>query len=310
MSDLRQGVSNLRHPPGAAGAQSGLCALARVVLVLSCMSYHHVGRALPGTLLFTTHEEARLLWEAVVRRIPVPLALCLMPDHLHLLCTGDRHDVLGRAMSAFARSRNHRRGEQGAVWRRQAPPEEVRGSTKQRRSVRYIHLNPSRARLVADPLAWPWSTHRDRCGLLPQSAGLKHRDPVAFHRYVSSDPTVRIEGTDLPIPIDLVQDGLLGVQRLGEAVSEVTRCPMTMLGRRGAPRTLWIRAGRIHSRCSNLEIAAVIGVSPQTVRNSSNRPDRWTRAVAAAAGDLVRFPGLIPGDLRNLWFGQRYRSFT
>ncbi len=274
------------------------------------MSFHHVGRALPGHLLFTSHVEAALLWQSVLRRVPAPLALCLMPDHVHLLASADLRVIFGEAMRAFAKARNARRGIRGPVWRRQDSPEEVRAGLKERRSVRYIHLNPCRAGLVSDPLAWPWSTHRDRCGLVVDGAGGRHRDPVAFHRYVSSDPSVRVDGSFLPLPVDLVEAGVHGLERLREAVSEVSRRPLALFDVRGHHRDLWIRCARLHSSSTSSQIARVAEVTARTVRNQDRRSDRRSEVVARAAGDLARFPGLVPGDLRQLVTWRRYLRFA
>jgi hypothetical protein len=56
------------------------------------------------------------------------------------------------------------------VFRRQPRSVGVPEGLMARRTVRYIHLNPCRGELVSRPLAWPWSTHRDRLGLAVRPA--------------------------------------------------------------------------------------------------------------------------------------------
>jgi REP element-mobilizing transposase RayT len=160
--------------------------------------YHHTARMLPKFSL-RDHEDASALWTAVTSAFPELIALCLMPNHVHLLLKHkDEARRLPRALSGWARWRNHRLGTEGGWWQKLVTPERVSDADKISRMIRYIHLNPCRANLVTDPLAWPWSTHRDRCGLAAPSVVARDRHPVRFHRYVSSDPSVCVDGSDLP----------------------------------------------------------------------------------------------------------------
>lgn len=52
--------------------------------------------------------------------------------------------------------------------------------------------------MVTDPLSWAFSTHRDACGLALDPVRKRVPDVHRFHRYVSADPTVAVDGTLLP----------------------------------------------------------------------------------------------------------------
>ena len=158
---------------------------------------HIVARSTPGTLLFRTWTEAQNLWDRLVE-IPAISALVLMPNHIHLLAPDVSEQDFTRRMSGYARWRTHRRGVRGPVWQPHPPFHEMPDSSHTRRTRRYIHLNPCRAGLVDDPLAWPFSTHRDATGLTVDAVVKRSGDAVAFHAYVSADPTVCVEGTWLP----------------------------------------------------------------------------------------------------------------
>ena len=268
------------------------------------MAYHLTCRSRRGTLAFRTHVEARALWDRVIEAVPDPVALCLMPDHVHLLHARDVHARLGRALSAFARWRNHQRGVKGAVWERQSAPEPVLGEKKLRRSERYIHLNPCRAWLVKDPLAWAWSTHRDRVGLAVPCVRPPVPDTHAFHAYISADPTVHVQGTQLPVAQDL-----LPLEPVIAAVSEVTRSPWSALFRRGPQRQLLLSSLLSLTAARPAEIALECRVSRKTVYRASTAWGPALRIVARVAGD-PRFPGLVEGDLRQLAGWARYRSRT
>jgi len=273
------------------------------------MSRHHAARSLPGTLLWRTHVEARALWVRILVQVPDPEALCLMPDHLHLLHVRDVSGPLGLAMNAYARWLNPRRGRRGAVWRPQDTPTDVIGGQKRRRSVRYVHLNPCRARLVDDPLAWPWSTHRDRVGLAWPGVVRRSPDPHGFHRYVSSDPTVHVQGTELPLALSLVEPGAAGLECLRGATSEILRLPLQATEVRGRARTVWLRAARCLSPASTAQIAAHCGLTARAIRGVDRSWAQDLSALARAAGD-PRFPGLAPGDLRwdPRWARYRWRD--
>lgn len=265
------------------------------------MPHHHVSHTVPGHLAFTSHLEARHLWDLILLHVPDPLALCLMPNHVHLLHDRPVTAALGVAIGAHAQWRNHSLGRRGALWLRQPPPDRVVGRTKLRRQVRYIHLNPCRDRLVRDPLSWPWSTHRDRVGLAVPCVRTRHPDPEGFHAYVSADPTVHPSGTALPLGYDRADPA-----QVTAAVSALTRSPADLLYRRGPARRLLLQALRTLCDGTPASLAALAGVSPATWFRTPTHRDPTVALVARVAGD-PRFPGLAEGDLRRLPEWRRYR---
>lgn len=92
---------------------------------------HYVARSARGQLLFATWLEAQALWQGVHTRVPGLVALCLMPDHLHLLTRTPSEVGLGHALRAYARWRNARRGERGVVFERRPPPTLAEGRVKE-----------------------------------------------------------------------------------------------------------------------------------------------------------------------------------
>lgn len=266
------------------------------------MPLHFAVRTRPRLLAFRTHTSARVLWDALLTEVPDPLALCLMPDHVHLLHTHDVSRGLGLALRTHARWRNRQLGRTGSLWQRVGPPEPVRGETKLRRTERYIHLNPCRAGLVADPLAWAWSTHRDRVGLAVPGARPPVPDPHAYHHYLSADPSVDQGGTLLPTGTDQAP-----AEAVFAAVSELTRTPWEGLRVRGTPRRLVVSGLRLFTDLSVGEMAVAAGLNRSTVQRT---PAQWTpatRVVSRVLGD-PRFPGLSPGELTRLRGWERYRG--
>lgn len=270
---------------------------------------HLVARSLPGTLLFREHVEARALWLRIVNAAPGLVALVLMPTHVHLEHPRDVRGALAGAMSGFARWRNARRRERGRVWEGLLDPTMLADSQKRRRTERYIHLNPCRSRIVDDPLAWAWSTHRDAVGLALDPVRPRARDPHPYHRWVSGDPHVRVEGTSLPVASDVEPLGSEGLERLAMVVSEATRTPLDLLRRRGAARSLLLRCARSLCRVTTAEIGAYCNVGPRAVQMVPATLDDAVGLVARIAGD-PRFPGLRPGDLRQEPGWRRYRDLA
>lgn len=126
------------------------------------------------------HTLYRELLATCCRRHDVAVwAWCLMPNHVHLLLVpadtaGLRH-ALGEAHRRYTLAVNRREGWTGHLWQGHFascaldPPHLFT-------AVRYIELNPVRARLVATPEAWPWSSAKAH--LTGQDDGLTAREPL------------------------------------------------------------------------------------------------------------------------------------
>ena len=107
--------------------------------------FHLVARAVGHTLLFRSWREGLHLWDTVVKAAPGLDALCLMPDHIHLLHESDVRERLAAALSGFARWRTAARGVRGPVFQPLPAPEPLVDDEQVRRSVRCVHLDPVRA---------------------------------------------------------------------------------------------------------------------------------------------------------------------
>lgn len=260
---------------------------------------HFTAHSRPDDPLFRTWAEARALWRRLLDLGP-PHALVLMPDHLHLLSAIVTEVALRKALFSYRRWRFETRRLQGLTPARGdillpiPPPEAVPDRQHLSRVVRYIHLNPCRGRLVSDPLAWPFSTHRDRVGLAVPLACPPDPDPCRFHTWVSSDATVHPGGTRLPDPVR--GEGQMTVDEVIRAVSAACRVPFTEVRARGPARRLVAGVllalgqqapGRI-AKALDLQVSSVTRLSPQDP------------AVLAVVGRVLgdpRFAALDDGDL-------------
>jgi hypothetical protein len=262
--------------------------------------FHLVARSIDGAPVFRTWEEARRLWDDVVRATPGRLALVLMPNHLHVVHPLDLRGPLASALSGYARWWNHRRGTSGRVFDVVPPGKFLESQEKVRINVRYVHLNPCRggSPLVNDPLAWPFSTHRDACGLALPPVVERHRDVVFFHRYVSSDPRVDVRGTPLP-DVSLEAADPLAVLH---AVSAVTRTPLAWFRvRNSEPRQLYLRAAvQLCPKADRRAIGELVGVDRNGAARAAQGADPRVAVIARAVGD-PRFAGLHDRRLSWSW---------
>jgi len=95
-------------------------------------------------------------------------AFCWMPNHIHMAIeVGDRPlaEAMRPAASRYSRAIQRRRGTSGHLFERRYHPVLVDSRRYLLTLVKYIHLNPVRAGLVADPAEYPWTGHRAYQGL-------------------------------------------------------------------------------------------------------------------------------------------------
>lgn len=261
--------------------------------------------AAPGTLLFRTHAEARALWLRITRRVNCT-ALTLMPQHVHLeTASEDALENVRCGARAYALWRNYVRGEAGPVWA-EISWTIIRTIEHARRTRRYIHLNPCRDGLVADPMAYAWSTHRDALGLAIPLFCRVAPDPATFHEFVSSDPSVRVDGTSLPAPRGLDPHARPSLAAVFAAVSALTRTTAAGLRERSPARSLLVRSARALTAATSAEIGDLARIDATTVRHASRRIDARIALVLRVADD-PRFALLEDGDLRATPGFRKYR---
>jgi len=119
----------------------------------------------------------RQAWEVVQERRPFELAaLCLLPEHLHCIWKlPDGDAAFSKRWAAIKaiftreyfrgggldgrRNRSRRRSQEAALWQRRFWEHQIRDEMDLQKHIDYIHFNPVRHGLVAEPNDWPWSTY-------------------------------------------------------------------------------------------------------------------------------------------------------
>lgn len=98
-------------------------------------------------------------------------AYCLMPNHIHLLIEAEENPIstiLHRILSRYSRFFNFCRNRRGHLFQGRYKAILCSKNIYLLGLLRYIHLNPFKARLVGTPSQWPWSSHRTYLGNSPQ----------------------------------------------------------------------------------------------------------------------------------------------
>jgi len=96
-------------------------------------------------------------------------AYVLMGNHVHLLLTPPAAGALARMMQQLGRGYvgrfNHRHGRTGTLWEGRYKACLVASESHLLRCMRYIDLNPVRARITDEPGRYPWSSAAAGLGL-------------------------------------------------------------------------------------------------------------------------------------------------
>lgn len=92
-------------------------------------------------------------------------AWVIMPDHVHVLFkvgAVSMAEIVGAWKKHTGRLANQLLGKRGAFWAEDYFDTYMRDAEHERKTVRYIENNPTKAKLVLDPKEWSWSSARFR----------------------------------------------------------------------------------------------------------------------------------------------------
>ena len=148
--------------------RSCLARLARLArIVIPGLPHHVTQRGNRREAIFFEdgdHEVYLDLLAEQTRKAEVDVwAYCLMPNHVHMILRPTRSDAIGRAVGeAHRRYTNfiNARGRWTGHLFQSRFASVVLDDDHLIRAVRYVSLNPLRARLVARPEEWKWSSVR------------------------------------------------------------------------------------------------------------------------------------------------------
>jgi putative transposase len=131
----------------------------------------------------------RLTYLSMVRDLSAHLACelhayCLMTNHVHLLITPPSEDACALMMhhvaGCYSGYFNRRYERTGVLWDGRFRSCLVDSASYVLACYRYIELNPVRARMVASPDAYPWSSYRANTGAVPDRSLSPHAEYAAL----------------------------------------------------------------------------------------------------------------------------------
>lgn len=130
--------------------------------------YHVCARGNNRRYIFE-RDEAKTAFLSIISRYQTRMgirvhALVVMGNHFHLLLSISEKHGLSKVMQKLLLSFSHwyRRNEAyvGYVWQGRFSSRLIKNEKQLIANIDYIHANPVRANMVADPLSYRWSTAR------------------------------------------------------------------------------------------------------------------------------------------------------
>ncbi len=252
-----------------------------------------------------------ILADALDRYGAILLAYCWMPNHVHLavqIADAPLGDLMRVLASRYARQLQRAVPTTGHLFERRYRARLVDADRYLLALVRYIHLNPVRARMVADPRDYPWSSHRAYLG--GRCPGWLRVDPVlgmfgaptnlarlAYERYMGEVPDAS-EQEQISVAVRP------GVPGQGQCHSPAPG--PTTAGRARGPRSL---------DAITAEVAVDYGVSVEEltsrrrlgplVRARTEVARRALREGTATLSEVARHLGRSPSTLSDLLLRRR-----
>jgi REP element-mobilizing transposase RayT/DNA-binding CsgD family transcriptional regulator len=232
-------------------------------------------------------------------------AYCWMTNHLHMLVqvgTDPLANLMRRVASGYARAFQANRDTTGHLFEKRYHAVLVDTDTYLLELIRYIHLNPVRARLTNQVQLYRWSSHHAYCGVnvdqwvstefgLRMFANDRSKALAAYREFINCD------ASQVPSPLNQIHPDhphILGSNEFAARVSNGSRqskstrtldslilesCERHHLRRddlaSGARRAefaharAWIARQAIALRIATIsEIARALGCDPKTIRNA------------------------------------------
>jgi putative transposase len=136
------------------------------------MYYHIYNRGVSQSTLFREAVNYRFVLEKIQKyrkeNEVALIAYCLMPTHYHFLCRQDGDCPAGNVPQAvfnsYSKAYNLKYGHSGTLFEGRFRAKPILSKEYLLHLCRYIHGNPVKDGLVADPADWPWSNYLEWIG--------------------------------------------------------------------------------------------------------------------------------------------------
>jgi len=131
------------------------------------------------------------------------IAYCLMPNHYHFLLRQDGASAAGllaqRVFNSYTKAYNRRYEQSGTLFEHRYQAKPIWTHSHLLHLCRYIHINPVRVGLVADPADWPYSNYLEWIG--------ERNGPLVDRGFVREEFNSGAEYR--PFVLELLRDGCL-----------------------------------------------------------------------------------------------------
>jgi putative transposase len=169
--------------------------------------YHIYNRGVEKHNIFIREENYLFLLRRIEKYLPFyPISLiayCLMPNHYHMLIfamqDGAPGQFIQRLFNSYTQAFNVQQGRRGTLFEGRVKSKMIFENEYLFQIVRYIHLNPVDAGLVAKPEDWAFSNYREfirtRKGKLFNAEFLETQfgSPEEYRSFVEAGIPIEIE---------------------------------------------------------------------------------------------------------------------
>lgn len=134
--------------------------------------YHLITRGNNRRRIFGDADDYQKMLKLIAdtkRKLPFYFySYCLMPNHIHLLVERQQEAIsriMHRVLTAYSRYYNRKNGRVGHLFQKRYKAILCQSDQYLAELIRYIHLNPVRAKMVSNPAAFRYSSHRAYLGM-------------------------------------------------------------------------------------------------------------------------------------------------
>lgn len=133
------------------------------------------------------------LLQVTESRIVDLYAYCIMPDHYHLLFKAiEPHHItnyISKVQNSYTRYYNLQNRRKGPLWQSHFRVVQIYNDEQLLHVSRYIHLNPTTAKLVDNPNLWPYSSYSSyvNSDILYTKTALRIKNREIYRKFVEGN---------------------------------------------------------------------------------------------------------------------------